>query len=426
MSSQALGSNRLEGSRLAIARIAWIAFALILTLLQILSLLGAAGQLGNVDLTAAQLQDLEALGLSPNFYKAVNFFWQLPSPIVWGGLGLLIFLRKSNDWSALILSGIMVGGGMAWSIPSWRAFAAAYPAWSWLVPIGAFVGNLCLYSFFCVFPTGRYVPRWTLAIVLLLSAFNILASYTFVLSPPLRTLAASLDWLFPVFALSSLAVIVLAPVYRYRRVSTSIEREQIKWVVFSIVVGMTCFAATALTVFLVPHSNPDENISFTTLFIQPLGWDGSLLLIPLAIAVSILRYRLFDIDVIIRRTVTYGIVTALLVLVFFGSVIVLQQIFSSVVDSGQNEIVTVLSTLAIAALFVPVRDRVQTVIDKRFNRQRYDAQQVLNEFAKTVRDETDLEQLTGRLMQVVDETMQPKSVSVWLKKPDGSRIRNRG
>lgn len=405
-----------KGSQLAIARVLWIAFALILTVLNVAGQVGIFRGLSHADLTPEQLQGLQAMGLTREWYALWTGFWQLLNPLVWGGLGWLIFLRKSKDRTALILSAIMVGGGTAFSIPTWTAFAAAYPEWSWLVPIGAFVGNVCLYSFFCVFPTGRYVPRWTVGLVLVLSAYNILSSYSFALPPSLLVLGASLEWVFPVFALSSLAVIVLAPVYRYRRVSTTIEREQIKWVVFSIVVAMTCFAAAALTVFLVPGGDPAQDISFVTLFVQPLGWDGSLLLIPLAIAVSIFRYRLFDIDVIIRRTVTYGIVTALLVLVFFCSVIVLQQIFSSVVDSGQNEIVTVLSTLAIAALFVPVRNRVQSVIDKRFNRKRYDAQQVLNDFAKTVRDETDLEKLTARLMQVVDETMQPKTVSVWLKK----------
>jgi hypothetical protein len=148
---------------------------------------------------------------------------------------------------------------------------------------------------------------------------------------------------------------------------------------------------------------------------------ASTLAIPIVIGIAILRYRLFDIDILIRRTVTYALVTASLLVVFFGSVIVLQQIFSSITGSGQNEIVTVLSTLAIAALFVPLRNRIQNEIDKRFNRKKYDAQQVMQKFAETVRDETDLEKLTGELVNVVNETMQPKSVSVWLKQETRSK-----
>lgn len=143
------------------------------------------------------------------------------------------------------------------------------------------------------------------------------------------------------------------------------------------------------------------------------------LAVPVTVAIAILRYRLWDIDILIRRTATYTLVVALLAIVYFSSVILLQQIFSALTGLGQNEIVTVLSTLTIAALFVPLRNRIQNVIDRRFNRKKYDAQRVLQDFANTVRDETDLEKLTGRLMQVVDETMQPKSVSMWLKRTTG-------
>lgn len=118
---------------------------------------------------------------------------------------------------------------------------------------------------------------------------------------------------------------------------------------------------------------------------------------------------------------TYAVVTGLSLLVFWGSVLVLQQLFAKLIGSGQSEIVTVLSTLAITGLFVLLRNGLQTMINKHFNRKEYDAQQVLNDFAGTVRDETDLEKLTRRLMEVVDQTMQPKSVSVWLKKEENKK-----
>jgi hypothetical protein len=133
------------------------------------------------------------------------------------------------------------------------------------------------------------------------------------------------------------------------------------------------------------------------------------------VGIAILRSRLFDIDLIIRRTVTYALVTALLAIVFFGTVILLQQVFAAFTESGNNDFITVISTLVIAALFVPLRNRIQTAIDRRFNRKKYDAQQVLQRFGETVRDETDLERLTNELVSVVQETMQPKSVSLWLK-----------
>ncbi|MEZ4517229.1 MAG: hypothetical protein R3C44_10450 [Chloroflexota bacterium] len=131
-----------------------------------------------------------------------------------------------------------------------------------------------------------------------------------------------------------------------------------------------------------------------------------------------MRYRLFDIDVIIRRTTSYAILTGLLLLVYFGSVIILQRLLSPI--TGESTVAVVLSTLLIAALFLPLRRRVQEVIDRRFFRQKYDAEQVMAEFAATVRDETDLDALTAELVRVIQETMQPEFVSVWLKEPDTS------
>ena len=137
------------------------------------------------------------------------------------------------------------------------------------------------------------------------------------------------------------------------------------------------------------------------------------LTIPLAIAVAILRYRLFDIDVIIRRTTTYALIPGLLALVYFASIVVLQSLFGRLTDFDSNPTV-ILSTLLIATLFLPVRRRVQDAIDRRFNRTRYDAEKTLAAFAATARDETDLDTLLAELVRVIQVTMEPEQVSVWL------------
>lgn len=178
------------------------------------------------------------------------------------------------------------------------------------------------------------------------------------------------------------------------------ERAQLKWFTYTAVLAI-CIYAIGATPLLGSWSGSVSNLAFV--------------LLPLAIVISILKYRLYDIDIIIRKTLTYLVVTSVLGIVFLICIIGLQQLFAALTGSGQNEIVTVLSTLVIAAMFVPLRYRIQSAVDKRFYRKKYDAQKVLHDFAMTVRDETDLEKLTGELLNVVNETMQPKKASVWLK-----------
>ena len=189
----------------------------------------------------------------------------------------------------------------------------------------------------------------------------------------------------------------------------ALSRAQLLWGLWGFVLGMVMFLSTYLDLFgLVSGVWADFTNGLTSLSYSVLG---------ITLSVAILRYRLFDIGILIRRTVTYALVITLLLVIYFGSVIVLQCVFAGMVG-GDSEIITVLSTLAIAALFVPLRNRVQSEIDKRFNRKKYDAQQVMEKFARTVRDETDLEKLTNELLNVVNETMQPKSVMLWLKQAD--------
>lgn len=210
------------------------------------------------------------------------------------------------------------------------------------------------------------------------------------------------------WTVASIVGAILLVIHSALTMRDALSRAQLGWGVWGFVLGMGMFLTNYLVTFnFVSGIAADVINTLTNLSFSVLG---------ITLAIAILRYRLFDIGILVRRTLTYALVTALLVIVFFGSVILLQQVFSGITGSGQNELVTVLSTLAIAALFVPMRNRIQSEIDKRFNRKKYNAQQIMNDFANTVRDETDLGKLTGRLVQVIDDTMQPTSVSVWLKK----------
>jgi hypothetical protein len=195
-----------------------------------------------------------------------------------------------------------------------------------------------------------------------------------------------------------------------RRNARGIERQQIKWLLY---VGPLFFIAVGL------------HIGFYYFWLTERSWGlwASYLLVPIsglsgpiAIGIAILRYRLYDIDILINRTLVYGSLTATLVALYFGGIVVLQRFFV-LLTGQQSTLAVVASTLLIAALFTPLRRRIQSFIDRSFYRRKYDARKTLEAFASKLRDETDLEALNNELVGVARETMQPAHVSLWLR-PD--------
>jgi len=198
-------------------------------------------------------------------------------------------------------------------------------------------------------------------------------------------------------------------IHNWITITEPVARAQMRWVGLGLGLGFGVTFGAMLTILAI-KGRVDDEFNF-------LAW--LMLVFPLSLAIAITRYRLFDIDIIIRRTVQYSILTGLLGLVYFGSVVLLQGILGQTTGE-RSPLVLVLSTLLIAALFAPLRRRVQNVLDRRFFRQKYDPAQVLADFARTARDETDINQLTTRLVEVVQETLQPERISLWIK-PTGKR-----
>ena len=298
--------------------------------------------------------------------------------------------------------------------------------WLWVPAVGLFATYL-----FLLFPDGRLPSRRWRPLAWLSGTVIVLLSVGFGLAPgPVASLPPGtrnpfgleeLPWLsraanlgFPLLALCILASVV-SLVLRYRR-SRGEEREQIKWIAFAAsVVGLLFLIGIVISLIYAPELPAwSELLDVVTV----LSYAG----VPIAVGFAVLKYRLYDIDVIINRTLVYGSLTASLALVYFGSVATTQAVFRALTgQQEQPQLAIVVSTLAIAALFSPLRGRIQSFIDRRFYRRKYDARKTLEAFSAKLRDETDLQALNDELVSVVRETMQPAHVSLWIRPDNASK-----
>ena len=357
-------------------------------------------------LTPEGARELGEVGLSPSFYAAYQGVGdETVFTLVCFAVAAVIFSRRSDDRMALFASFVLLLFGGAGAAGTMRALAEVYPAFWFPVTLLDYVSQVSFVVFFYLFPDGRFVPRWTRWLAVAAALFFV---------PDIffsdSALAVLIGPVFFVFIIS----LVVAQVYRYRRVSTPEQRQQTKWVVFGFATALAGFTAVILLTTFVPAirvAGPLGVMIFSTIIY------GFLLLIPLSIGVAILRSRLYDIDVVINRALVYGALTATLVLVYAGSVVLLQYLLRALTGQGST-LAVVASTLAIAALFGPFRRRVQALIDRRLYRDKYDAAKVLEAFGATLRDETDLDRLGAGLVAVTRETVQPAHVSLWLRAPE--------
>ncbi len=204
-------------------------------------------------------------------------------------------------------------------------------------------------------------------------------------------------------------------IYRYVRVSNYSQRQQTKWVVFGFAGLLALDLLYGLIGILFPGlAAPDSTYQLINGTLPSVTY----LIFPLSVGIAILRSRLWDIDVIIRRTLVYSALTVILALLYAGLVFVLGTLLRGLLGQQQSPLVIVASTLVIAALFQPLRHGLQKVIDRRFYRSKYNAAKTLTNFSETLRGEIDLATLSEHLVAVVQETMQPSSVWLWLREPE--------
>jgi hypothetical protein len=352
-------------------------------------------------LTAGAATQWQRASLSLPLYATLQVGLALFLALVSFTMAGLLLWRRPKDRMAVFTALLFIGLGATYA----EADEIVGQIAPWLLVVTEVVNQTSFGLFpilMLTLPDGRFVPGWSrwLALALFVVAMSTLSISRIPFPESVFFV------FFPVWALAG----PVAQIYRYRRISNPLQRQQIKWVAAGLSAGVVGFMLLVLLGVIFGISEGDN--PFAKLVVNA-GSHICMSLIPVSIGFGVLRYRLWDIDVIIRKTLVYSLLTTVLALVYFGSVTLLQGALSAV--SGQRSAVaTVLSTLAIATLFSPLRRRVQEWIDRRFYRRKYDAQQVLARFAVTARDETDLEALGGEIVRVVEDAMQPNRVSLWL------------
>jgi len=411
---------RLSGRWLILARVGWIALVLFMLGVAIVSLPASFVTLhhpcpsspiacsGLGLLSASDLQALPTVGFSRDAYA---WFWIVTSggsALVLFVVGGILFWRKSDDWIALLVALMCISVGATMITGDLQLSPSI---WGVLQNSVLGIESLAILFTLALFPNGRFVPGFAFWITLVYPAYLVLylvflrqlrlPDWSLFSNPP-NAIAWFGCWI----------VLTGAQLYRYFRVSTVMERQQTKWVAFSF--------------FAVQVAGVGGNIGFSFLSLQnnglfyllaDNGFSFIILIIPCSIVLAILRYRLWDIDVIINRTLVYGALTGTLALVYFGLIFGLQYVLRGII-SQNNGVAIMVSTLAIAALFQPLRHRIQAIIDRRFYRRKYDAAKTLEMFSATLRNEVDLSQLREHLISVVQDTIQPSHVSLWLREPD--------
>jgi len=414
-------SDRFVPRRLAVARGGWMVVALLLAGNFMASIpayymnlrtvcTGPVTQCSSMwQPTPGNMLALQRLHLPVAAYAAYFVSLDVAASLLFWIVGMLIFWRKSHEWMGVSVSLVLIiFGSFGISDTLQATFRTPQTPLFIQIPI-ILLGLLqwpALGIFLLTFPTGRFAPRWSWLIILLwIGQFGFFFATNFVPVPAnLLLLVVLVTWG------STLGM----QVYRYVRLYDATQRQQVKWFMLAFFIGLALVIVGngVLGGLVAPLNAPDS-------WFQLLGGTFTAFLfvpIPLAIGVAIFRHRLWDIDIIINRTLVYGSLTALLALVYFGLIIALQALVRVVTGTiSEPPLVIVASTLVIAALFQPLRRRIQTIIDRRFYRRKYDAAQTLAAFSVTLRNEVDLTQLSEQLLTVVQETMQPAHVSLWLR-----------
>ncbi len=411
------------------ARLGWLCLSLVILLLL------AAGLAGRFAELREQLAGLERLvGLSAGAPAGLFVGLELLAVLFHIAVAAFLVWRRPGDGPALFVAVALTANGAL--IPLNLMYGGDELAGPGRVALSVvvFVGLVSSIGLLYLFPDGRFVPGWTRW---LLVAWTIGLLPGFVLPVESYSMLKWPVWVQLVVLFFFSGAGIVAQRQRYRHFSTPLERQQTKWAMLGLTAAVLGPVSYFLPFVILPAVTEAPNM-----LVQRIGgwffalssvWGPAATLVvhllpflfPLSFAVAILRYRLWDVDVIIRKTLLYSTLTIILLLLYLGSVVAMQAVIGALFGA-QSALAIVASTLLIAALFAPSRRRVQGAIDRRFYRQKVDAQAALAGFGRAARDEVELDELLASVAGVVRETLQPEFVGVWLAGGPGVRREREG
>lgn len=400
--------TQLRGWRLVAARVAWVLVVAWIVARFVASLPSQLHAFQHpsarsTELSPGAVAALHQVGISLAAYGWVAVAFGGLIMLAATALAVVLFWRRGDDWMVLLVS-LLFPAYCLLSVGPSELFTAT-PTGSPLAVANTIVlGTVTfaiIYAVFMLFPSGRFVPSWSWALLL-----------AFVIWVAARTAVPTLLILFlgyPIF----LGAAVACQIYRYRKVSTPVQRQQTQWAVFGLVTALLANQAFWLTAGLTTLSRTIyPPIAYLVLYV-------SVLLVPVTFFIAIQRYRLYEIDVIIRRTLIYGTLTTILAGVYFTVVLGIQTVVRHLTgQTDQQPVVIVATTLLVAALFSPLHRWLQALIDRAFYRTKYNSARTLAAFGDKLRLETDLEDLSEHVLAVVQQTMQPTHATLWLRRTD--------
>ena len=411
-------SNKPVASRwLALTRVAWVAVAMLALGLFVASLPARYEQLAHPGVRIHQA--LATLNLSSNLYAGYHVALEIVVALVFSAVALIIFRRQSHDRVATVVAFMLVLAGTAMRpvVTTMDALMAVEPGWTLPIRALTYLTWLFIFMFFCVFPDGRFTPRWTLG--LLAFAALMLVPWEFFPHSPLSPWTWS-PLSFFALSVGLLGASIIAQIYRYRYLSNRTQRQQTRWVLYgltvTLVLGTTFYFARQMDgIQDGPASGPALVYDLVTL----TGMYLAILVTPLTLGISILRYRLWGIDMLINRTLVYVPLTAILAGVYSATVTLCQKTFITF-TGDKSDAAIILTTLVLATTFTPIKNGLQGFVDKRF-KDAPDPARVLKAFNADVEAEIsliDARRITHRLLDEAAHAFGAQSGAVYLGPAD--------